>query len=166
MRKIFLVLSIMFLLSCENKIAGTLGSGHKYLFNCNEKELDFCLNKFSEKQNEMKVPKKWIKFDNWKEKGYDFLNGKVFYFKEGNNQIEEMYFVSILDSYPKEKDKTSVSIRAVFRFVDNNPRWIYLDDFDKSEVSKIEERFQKMILDKMKNNDDCHCENYEIIENI
>ncbi|KLT71472.1 hypothetical protein AB674_01765 [Flavobacterium sp. ABG] len=157
-----LIFSILFLFSCENKTAGTLGRGNKYLFSCSAKNLNLCLDNFSKTTKQLKVPNKWKRYDNWKEKGYNFLDGKIFYFKNDDKSIEEMYYVSIIDAYPKNNHESNVAIRAVFRFIENKPRWLYFDDLDEKESEKIEDRFQKLVLNKMTNNL-CNCRNYKII---
>lgn len=163
MKNIILLLSVLFVFSCKDKIAGTLGSGYKYSFKCNERDLNLCLDNYLKINNEFKVPEKWEKYNNWTEKGYDFLNGKIFYFEQDFESGEEMYFVSVLDSYPKKNSQSNVAVRAVFRFINNSPRWLYLDDLSMQESEKIERRFQKLVLDHM-NDIKCSCKHYKIIK--
>jgi hypothetical protein len=163
MRNIILIISVLLLFSCDNKVAGTLGSGYKYLFKCNEKDLNLCLDNYIRTNDEFKVPEKWEKYNNWTEKGYDFLDGKIFYFKKDFESNEEMYFVSVLNSYPKNNNQTNVAVRAVFKFINNSPRWLYFDDINRQESEKIELKFQKFVLDNMSDTL-CNCKNYEIIK--
>lgn len=163
MKRVIIVSIILLLSSCNNKIAGTLGSGLIYEFKCSEEKLNICLDKLQKNSKHFAVPKKWKKYDNWNEKGFDFLKGKVYYLKESKGFEEEMYFVTVLGSSPKLKNTASTSIRAVFRMIGETPRWLYFDDLSKSEAKEIENRFQKIILNRMMNTD-CSCGNY-IVKN-
>lgn len=161
MKKLIIVSVILLLASCNDKIAGTLGSGSIYEFNCSEEKLNICLDKFKESSQYLAVPEKWKKYDNWEEKGFDFLKGKVFYLKGNNDFEEEMYYVTVLGSSPKLKNIARTSIRSVFRMVGGTPRWLYFDDLSKSEAKEIENRFQKIILDKMIKGD-CNFNSYKV----
>ena len=161
MKKLIIVSVILLLASCNDKIAGTLGGGSIYEFNCSEEKLNICLDKFKESSQHLAVPEKWKKYDNWEEKGYDFLKGKVFYLKGNNDFEEEMYYVTVLGSSPKLKNIARTSIRSVFRMVGGTPRWLYFDDLSKSEAKEIENRFQKIILDKMIKGD-CNFNSYKV----
>lgn len=152
---------ILLLASCNSNIAGTLGGGSIYEFKCNEEKLNLCLDKFKESSKHLAVPKKWEKYDNWEEIGYGFLKGKVFYLKGNNDLVEEMYYVTVLGSSPKLKNIARTSVRSVFRMVGETPRWLYFDDLSKSEAKEIENRFQKIILNKMIKSD-CNCNRYTI----
>lgn len=160
--KKLIILSVILLSgSCNNKIAGTLGSGSIYEFKCSEEKLNKCLDHFQESSKQLAVPEKWKKYDNWEQIGYGFLKGKIFYFEGNSTSPEEMYYVTVLGSDPKLKHIASTSIRSVFRMVGETPRWLYFDDLSKSDVNKIENRFQKIILNKMIKND-CNCSDYII----
>lgn len=161
MKKVIIVSVILLLASCNDKIAGTLGSGSIYEFNGSEEKLNICLDKFKESSQHLAVPEKWKKYDNWEERGYDFLKGKVFYLKGHNDFEEEMYYVTVLGSSPKLKNIARTSIRSVFRMVGGTPRWLYFDDLSKSEAKEIENRFQKIILDKMIKGD-CNFSSYKV----
>ncbi|SNS04899.1 hypothetical protein [Flavobacterium sp. ov086] len=161
MKKVIIVTVILLLASCNDKIAGTLGSGSIYEFKCSEEKLNICLNKFKESSKHLAIPEKWKKYDNWDEIGYGFLEGKVFYLKGNKDFEEEMYYVTVLGSSPKLKNIASISIRSVFRITEGTPRWLYLDDLSKSEAKEIEDRFQKIILNKMIKSD-CNCNTYII----
>ncbi|WP_348811312.1 hypothetical protein [Flavobacterium maritimum] len=161
MKKVIIASVILLLVSCNDKIAGTLGSGSIYEFKCSEEKLNICLDKFKESSKYLVVPEKWKKYDNWEDIGYGFLKGKVFYLKGNSDFEEEMYYVTVLGSSPKLKNIASTSIRSVFRMKGGTPRWLYFDDLSKSEAKEIENRFQKIILNKMIKSD-CNCNSYAI----
>jgi len=158
-KKLIIVIVILLSASCNNKIAGTLGSGSIYEFKCSEEKLNRCLDNFQKSSKHLAIPEKWKKYDNWEQIGYGFLKGKIFYFGESSTSPEEMYYVTVLGSDPKLKDIASTSIRSVFRMVGQTPRWLYFEDLSKSDANKIENRFQKIILNEMTKND-CNCSEY------
>jgi hypothetical protein len=96
------------------------------------------------------VPAKWEYLDSWDEGGYGSLNGKIFYFENGP---EEMYYVT----YTRDPDKdvngavtTTVSVRAVTKGAANR-RWNIKDDLseNRAEIDRINERFRKEIITKL-----------------
>ncbi|WP_409416935.1 hypothetical protein [Flavobacterium sp. PS2] len=161
MKKVIIVSVILLFVSCNDKIAGTLGRGSAYEFKCSEEKLNICLDNFQESSKYLAVPEKWKQYDNWEQIGYGFLNGKIFYFEGNSGSPEEMYYVTVLGSDPKLKNIASTSIRSVFRMVGETPRWLYFEDLSKSEANEVENRFQKMILNEMIKND-CDCSDYVI----
>ena len=164
MKKNIIIVIMLCLMSCDTKVAGTLGGGYVYEFNCNEVELNKCLDSFEKKTKHLHIPQKWEKYNNWNESGYSFLKGKIFYMKSNSELEEEMYYVSVLGSSQEFKNKSRTSIRAVFRKVGNFPRWLYFEDISDSNAEIIENRFQKVVLNKMTKNS-CKCsKKYEIIK--
>ena len=165
MKNVIIVILTLLLVSCDNKIAGTLGGGYVYEFKCSEEKLNRCLDSFAQSSKDSHIPLKWKQYNNWEQIGYGFLKGKIFYLKSDSEFIEEMYFVSVLKSSFGQKSKSLVartSIRAVFRMTGDYPQWLYFDDISKSDAEIIEKRFQKAVLDKIiKNN--CDCGAYKVI---
>jgi hypothetical protein len=93
-------------------------------------------------------PDKWKKEDDWKERGYDFLDSRIFYFK---SEPEEMYYVSFYgdanDAHQADTTNTGISIRAV----DNGANYIWTkeSDISSSEERRIKKRFQSEIISKL-----------------
>jgi hypothetical protein len=160
-KTIILICLTLLLAGCNNKVAGTLGSGYKYVFNCSEEQLNTCMNKFQQTSKKLVVPEKWIKYNNWEEVGYGFLNGNVFYLKSDNLSQEEMYYVTVLGSNSKLKNKATISIRSVFRIIGQSPRWLYFEDLSQSDKIEIENRFQRTILSGILKKG-CSCNSYKI----
>lgn len=142
-------LCLVILTSCDLGFSGTLGGGDIHRFNCTEEKLNFYLDSIEEHNLSLKVPKKWKKFDNWEQKGYGFLKGKVFYIKEKDSNDDEMYYVSVIPPKEKFAKNPGASVRAVFRMVDNKPRWLYLRDLSRSDGKEIEEKFKKRVLSQL-----------------
>lgn len=159
------ILNIMFLvfafMSCNYKPAGTLGGGYVYEFNCSEEELNKCLDDFKQNSNSLDIPEKWKQYDDWDDRGYTFLKGKIFYFGNNYPLDEEMYFVTVLKSDGGNSDIGRASIRSVFRKADGLSGWRDFKDLNKSDAKRIEERFQKNVLDRLIRN--CKCNSYKII---
>ncbi|EHQ41258.1 Uncharacterised protein [Myroides odoratus] len=158
------ILLMVLCISCHNKIAGTLGGGYVYEFDCSENELNYCLESFKERRLNLAIPEKWKEFDDWEKRGYHFLNGKIFYFEGNADLIEEMYYVTVL-RFSEEKTKVArVSIRSVFRKTTKFGQWLLFEDLKKSEQQRIERRFQELVLNEMIKND-CSCKEYTTITN-
>ena len=134
--QIFLIL-IIALSGC-----GTLGSFGIYNISIDKNQLSKSIDLIYTNYPQYKIPEKWKLYDTWKERGYDFLDCRIFYFAV---PPEEMFFVSLL-SDNLSINKTSISIRAVCR---GNPKWLLQEDFSKDEIERIELRFKKEILSKI-----------------
>lgn len=137
------------LTSCNLNIAGTLGGGDTYRFNCTEEKLNFFLDSIEEDNLSLKIPEKWIKYDNWEQKGYGFLNGKVYYIKGKESDEDEMYYVSVIPPKENFNKNPGTSVRSVFRIVKSKPRWLNLDDLYWWERRGIEEKFQEKVLSQL-----------------
>lgn len=157
-----LVSSVLFsVLSCGFG-AGTLGGGEVYKFNCKRHILEKALDTLNILNPKFNVPKRWRRYNNWEEKGYGFLNGKTYYIKGNDELIEEMYYVSTIGSDTISENYGHVTIRSVFRMVNEQPRWLYFTDIDESDAEFIEKRFRKIILDRITALN-CGCNKYENI---
>ena len=55
-----------------------------------------------------------------------------------NDDPEEMFFVS----YNGNSKASAISVRSVFK----GGRWYHIDDLDKSEIKRIEKRFDEEII--------------------
>jgi len=164
MKAVISIFVLFFCISCNNKIAGTLGGGYVYEFNCSENELNNCLKFFKERHLNLAIPDRWKEYDDWEKRGYNFLNGKIFYFEGDSDLKEEMYYVTVL-RFSEEKTKVArVSIRSVFRKTTKFGQWLLFEDLKKSEKKIIEKRFQELVLNAMIKND-CGCSEYTTITN-
>jgi len=130
--------------------AGTLGSFKGYLFIVSEKRMNQEIEDLYINHPNYKIPKKWEYFDNWNERGFEFLKGKIFYF---SNSPEEMYYVSYFelndDNSIKDGFKTTdISVRAVHN---GTWRWKKEEDYEKDKIEKlrIEKRFHDEIIVKL-----------------
>ena len=143
--KSFLFLLILLLTSCIG--AGTLGGFEPWTFTTSKQNLVNAIDTFFTRFPDHKVPAKWKSHDDWKERGYDFLESRIFYFKNGP---EEMYYVSFLgdgnNSVQVDTNRTSISIRAVNT---GNAHWTLEDETSSSEKKRIENRFEQEIVSKL-----------------
>lgn len=164
MKIIVIILMMFFCISCNNQIAGTLGGGYIYEFDCSESELNKCLEMFKKANLNLSIPEKWKEYDDWDKRGYHFLNGKIYYLKGNAEEKEEMYYVSVLKFNDMKTKVAQVSIRAVFRKTRKYGKWFLLEDLKESDKEIVEKRFQESILNKIKDND-CSCRGYKVITN-
>jgi hypothetical protein len=136
---------ILFLTSCGFG-AGTLGGFDTYFFPTSKKLIKESIDSLYSKHPEYKIPKKWIYFDDWKARGYDFLETNIYYF---NSEPEEMYYVSFYgdanDSIQVDESKTGISVRAV----NNGYGWILEKETSTNEKARIEKRFYDEIVSKI-----------------
>jgi hypothetical protein len=97
------------------------------------------------KNPEYKIPAKWLRYDNFAAKPSTYLFKKIFYFKD---KPEEMYYVSLIDDSIMTGDtsQTGLAIRAVNR----GDEWMQVDKFDYKQQRKIQRRFNKEIISKLK----------------
>jgi hypothetical protein len=141
------VLFILILTGCGIG-AGTLGGFDTITFPTSKRTLVKVIDSLFAQYPEYKIPDKWKKEDNWKERGYDFLDTRIFYFK---SVPEEMYYVSFYgdanDSLQVDTTKTGISIRAV----DNGANYIWTkeSDISSSEERRITKRFLNEIVSKI-----------------
>lgn len=126
---------------------GTLGGFTPKTFETSNQNVVRAIDTFYSKNPEYQIPKKWEPFDDWKERGYSFLDSRIFYFKIAP---EEMYYVSFIgdanDTTQLSNSSTSLSIRAI-----NNGKghWTLENEINSSEKTRIEERFDKEIISKI-----------------
>jgi len=127
--------------------AGTLGGFDEREFPTSKQHLVKAIDTLFLKHPEYEPPYDWKRFDDWRERGYDFLDSRIFYF---SSSPREMYYVSFLgdanDSVQVNSSLTSISIRAV-----NNgtPGWTTEKEFDSSNRERIEQRFNEEIISKI-----------------
>lgn len=73
--------------SCD-MFAGTLGTFRQWTFPVQKTELYKAVNILFKNHPEYLVPDELKDMDDWEDRGYGFLDGKIFYFKD---HPEEMY---------------------------------------------------------------------------
>jgi hypothetical protein len=139
------IILIMILVSFYINSCGTLGGFDNRNFPIGKSKLLQSFDHLYEKYPEYIIPKKWETFNDWHERGYDFLQGKIVYFK---NQPEEMYYISFIgDSIEQSIPyKCSIAIRAICK---GTNKWNLENDFSKDEKERIENRFDKEIISKL-----------------
>jgi hypothetical protein len=136
-------------------IASGLGSGKVFTLECTRGEAAKCLKNFRKEHPEFEIPDSLKKYDRWEQDGYSFLQGQVIYFSQ---KKIEMYYVSLIKN--KLTDTTStqpsyISVRYFFDF--KKMLWERASHLEKSELKRIDKRFEKEVLLKL-NTDSCDCE--------
>lgn len=126
---------------------GTLGGFELRIFPTSKKKLVQAIDTFFIKYPKYKLPPKWVSFDNWKARGFDFLDGRIFYFK---TNPEEVYYVTMYgdgnDSVQIDTTKTGMSIRA---FRNEKFGWTKVDNCSRQEKQRIQKRFDEEIVSKI-----------------
>lgn len=143
MRSILIIL-LFLLISC-NYSAGTLGSFPAFNFPVSREHLQFSIDSLYRGNPQYKIPEKWIDKDNWSERGYDFLESRIFYFSDNP---EEMYYVTFEGKNFNLDDKTNavLAIRAV---INKNSRWLKFDEIEIERRNQIQKRFYDEIISKL-----------------
>lgn len=135
---LFITLSIL-LISCD----GTLGGFDNRVFQSPKENIITALDTFFIDNPEMQIPAKWKSHDNWKKRGYDFLDSRIFYF---NTVPEEMYYVTFVANGNENQNKNGPTILAIRAVNNGRGKWIKYDDFDAEEKERIEQRFDKNVI--------------------
>jgi len=132
------------LISC-----GTLGGFESRTFSTSKQNLVNSIDTLYKNHPEYKIPDKWNPFDDWKERGYNFLDSRIFYFK---SEPEEMYYVTFLgdqnDSIQVNSQSTRISIRAINK---GTGHWQLENETSNSEKERINNRFENEIVSKLEN---------------
>lgn len=139
-------LTSCFLTSCFIG-AGTLGGFDTRVFPTSKQKLVQAIDTLYSKYPNYKIPVKWKSRDDWKERGYDFLDSRIFYFP---SDPEEMYYVTFYgdanDSIQVDTTITGISIRAVENATSG---WTLEANTSSSDKKRIEARFDKEIISKL-----------------
>jgi hypothetical protein len=124
---------------------GTLGGFDTRTLQVKKNELNKAFDTLYSKYPNYKIPNKWKKFDDWNERGYDFLDARLIYFE---NSPEEMYYLTFIgDSITTSNSQTSViSIRAI---CNGSAKWLLVSDFSKAQKERIEKRLDEEIISKL-----------------
>lgn len=139
--RIFVSLLFFILISCD----GTLGSFNIISFPVSKKKIEIAIDSLYSNNPEYKIPSKWEEHNNWSKRGYDFLESRIFYFKE---KPEEMYYVTFVGEEETLKDTTHIDIAIGSVFVGSKRNW-FEEDFSKEEENRIQTRFKKEIISKL-----------------
>ena len=145
-KKILFISVICCTICCLITSCGTLGGiGDGIYFHTSKKKLDIALDSLFNQHPEYIVPTEWKQFNNWSARGYDFLESKIFYFK---NQPEEMYYVTFIgDSITLlDTSKIGIGIQAINK---GNYKWELDSDLDSKERKRILKRFDDEIISKL-----------------
>jgi hypothetical protein len=138
MRHIAIIILTASSISACNIGAGTLGRFDSRKFETGKKSLVIGIDSLYKLHPEYTIPDKWKDFDNWSERGYDFLEGRILYFAASP---EEMYYITVLAG-----DETRAAVRAVHT---GTGRWLLEEDFSSTEKERIETRFDFEIISKL-----------------
>ncbi|REH00760.1 hypothetical protein [Flavobacterium aquicola] len=137
----FAFLLLFTMMSCD----GTLADFKIISFPTSKKKLEIAIDSLYSNYPEYRMPEKWKEHDSWSKRGYDFLESRIFYFK---NEPEEMYYVTFVGEEETLKDTThiDIAISSVYRRRTGN--WNE-EDFDKEEKIRIQTRFKREIISKL-----------------
>src|SRR4051812_13486729 len=121
-------------LTCILAGCGTLGGFDIRSFPTSKQNVVAAIDTLYARHPEYRVPNKWKRFDDWQERGYGFLDTRIFYFKA---DPEEMYYVSFYgdanDAVQANKTYTALSIRAVH---DGTTTWKLEEDVSSSSKNR------------------------------
>jgi hypothetical protein len=127
---------------------GTLGDGFgEWNFSVSRKKLEIAIDSLYKIHPEYSIPQKWEKQNDWSERGYDFLESRIFYFK---SSPEEMYYVTFIGDSATLANPSNVNIgiRSVFK-ENTHKQWLLSDDLNSPEKERIENRFDSEIIPKL-----------------
>ena len=137
--KMSFLLIVFILINCD----GTLGGFDTISFPTSKKKIEIAIDSLYFNYPEYKIPDKWKEENDWSKRGFNFLNSRIFYFKENP---EEMYYTSIRvgnDSLTH----IDIAIRSVF--MGSKRKWLKQEDFTKEEENRIQTRFKTEIISKL-----------------
>ncbi|AWV97142.1 hypothetical protein [Arcticibacterium luteifluviistationis] len=143
--KLLFILLLFAMISCD----GTLGGFESRSFNTPKQNIKRAIDTLFATNNELKIPEKWNEHDDWEDRGFGFLDTRIFYFQ---SEPEEMYYVSFVENGNEKQDEngpTILAIRSIFTKRHNN--WLKEEDFDDMEKERIETRFDTEIISKLEN---------------
>ena len=99
------------------------------------------------KNPELKIAEKWIKYEHWKNSGFDFLDSRIFYFQ---TEPEEMYYVTFVENGNENQNNfgpTILAVRSVFTKRHN--KWLKKENCSEKLKERIESRFETEIISKL-----------------
>lgn len=139
------LLIIIFFCS-QNISCGTLGGLDDRVFLVSKKKIENAIDSLYANNPQYRTPGKWLVYDDWSERGYNFLESRIFYFE---SSPEEMYYISFVgaSASPADTFTCTLAVRAVFK--EEEGRWYTEEDFNLQEQKRIENRFDKEIISKI-----------------
>ncbi len=137
--KISFLLIVFILINCD----GTLGAFQPLQFPISKNRLEIAIDSLYSMHPKYKIPDKWKEENDWSKRGFDFLNSRIFYFKENP---EEMYYTSIRVSNDS-LTQIDIAIRSVF--IGSKRKWLKQEDFTNEEENRIQTRFKTEIISKL-----------------
>lgn len=143
--KNIIVLSI-FLIFITIGCDGTLGGFNTIKFPISKYKLEKGIIILYSTHSKYKIPNELKKFDNWKKKGYDFLEAYSFYF---DKNPKEIYYVSLIGDEETFRDSTHVEIAIRSVFVIDKKKWQREEEFTHEEKLRIQKRFKDEIISKL-----------------
>jgi hypothetical protein len=142
MLRIFFIVISFLLISCD----GTLGGFNTIRFPISKKKIDIAFDSLGANYSEYKIPDRYKDYNNWSKRGYDFLDSRIFYFKQ---LPEEMYYVTFVGDEEIFKDTTHIDIAIRSVFIGSKKKWVKQEDFTEEENNRIQARFKNEIISKL-----------------
>ena len=161
---IFLTAMTLFNAACYK--AGTLGGGDLYKFDCAREVLQSCLDSLVFKNPSLNPPVKWMGYNNWEEKGYEFLQGVTFYFEREDDKDDRMYYVTLIDQGEQDTLWTKPSylaVRSIFVENDKGVFWKTMREVDEKERELAELRIAILTS---KFGQMCGCNRLDVIRKV
>lgn len=141
---VFYLLVLSIFSTCING-AGTLGTFKPITFPVSKQKVEKAIDTLFAAHSEYRIPSKWEHLDSWDDRGYDFLQSYIFYFKE---HPEEMFYVTFIGDKKMLADPTHIQI-AIRAVNTGKNRWLLNDDLPENERVRIVNRFNKEIISKL-----------------
>jgi hypothetical protein len=139
----FILLFSCLLVSCD----GTLGGFDSRNFETPKQNIEKAIETLFVKNPELEIPEKWKDNDDWKKRGFGFLDTRIFYF---HSEPEEMYYVSFVEDGNEKQSENGPTILAVRSvFTKRHNKWLKEEDFDDNAKERIENRFDTEIISKL-----------------
>ena len=128
----------------RNFRAGTLGGFDFRRFPVDKYKLELAVDSLFTLDSTLKMPNNWKRLDDWEERGYDFLDTRIFFFKKSP---VEMYYVSFIgdSSLWAKSDHSEIAIRAI----GTGAGWTLEENISENERERIENRFDKNIIKRL-----------------
>lgn len=139
---LYLLFVVLICTNCD----GTLGGFNIVSFPVSKKKIETAFDNLYSDYPQYKIPSKWEEQNNWSKRGYNFLESRIFYFKE---KPEEMYYISFIGEEETLKDTTHIDIAIRSVFIGSKRKWLKQEDFSKEEENRIQARFKTEIISKL-----------------
>ncbi|MCV9386857.1 hypothetical protein [Reichenbachiella ulvae] len=133
---------------------GTLGAFEVRTFPISKQTLVRGIDSLYSNHPEYLLPKSWESYDDWSERGYDFLDSRIFYFDE---EPREMYYVTWIadanDSIQADTPRTSLALRA---YRNETESWTLESSCSDHEKSRVQKRLDEEIIKKIEHYTQSH----------